>query len=116
MLTLIAATPKVKEVTVKPVWVERTIIFRRPAGNVIALDGWIYGTLAVHSTWDDPTKPLVTITHQPSKLPVARLNNPDEAVAKVEWLWDQCPREWIEERPSKDRVPKEVLEWCKANN
>lgn len=109
--TLVTVRPPPGIVT--PEWVERTLIFRLPTLRVVAVDGWVYGTLAVHSTWDDPDLPPVTITHLPSKLAVARMMEPQEAAAQVEWLWQAWPGGWGEE-PDIGRVPKEVAEWCRS--
>lgn len=114
---------------IKPTWVERTIIFRPPqmGGRVIAVDGWCYGTLCIHSTWawiyalGTGTRfalPPVTITHLPTKLAVAYLDGVDEAVAQTEWLWDLCPQLWTAEEQDvvKKQAPAEAREWSLAHS
>jgi hypothetical protein len=123
---LAATRPRIQPATIKPVWTERTLIFKMPSGRVHALDGWVYGTLAVHSTWAWRfvgsmrfDLPPVTITHQPSKLALAFLADVEEAVAKIEWLWDQCPASWLEEdikgEMAAGRLPKDVVEWSRRH-
>ncbi len=115
MPALVATVRVQAAAPVKPLWVERTLIFRRPAGNVVALDGWVYGQLAVHATWSSPNLPPVTICHLPSMLAVARLAEVNEAVAQVEWLWESCPRAFTGEVVDTKQLTEGVLQWLQSN-
>src|SRR6185312_3829633 len=100
--------------TVLLTWEERTLVWRRPAGNVVAVDGWVYGALAVHGTWDGNRKP-VTITHRPSTLVVARCDSPEQAVKDAEWLWQRCPNKWVMDCPTLAELPADVVQWLGRN-
>jgi hypothetical protein len=101
-------------------WRERTIVFRRTSSSkthtnagIVALDGWQYGTLVAHATWDDKNAPPYTITHLPSKLMVARISDCDETLAQTERLWQSCPLAWAGYDVNKQLIPKEVVQWLK---
>jgi hypothetical protein len=116
MPQLISTAPTTKAtVKAKPVWIERTLIFRPSGGRVVAVDGWVFGMLAFHPTWSHPDLPKVTITHLPSKLSLAWLPDDGEAEASVEWLWEQCPELWTQEDvlPLKGKFPAQVVSWCR---
>ena len=115
MPQLIATLQSAPTERVKPEWLERTIVFRRPGGNVVTIDGWVYGTLAIHATWDSSDLQPVTITHMPSRLAVARLSDVDEALAQVEWLWDVCPLQWVEETVNPTQLPAEITQWAQEH-
>lgn len=103
------------EPTYVPEWRERTIVFRHRSGRVFALDAWQHGTLWLHATWDDSDARPFTITHKPSMLSVAKLNDVDEAVAKVEWLWQRCPATWSRDDVDKASLPDDVAAWLMEN-
>lgn len=127
LLTIAPPAPPAE--AIKPTWEERTIIFKPTnlGGRVIAVDGWVYGSLCIHSTWAELytvgggpkfALPPVTITHRPTKLAVAYLDVVDEAVAQVEWLWDLCPQLWTADEQSviKSQAPAEAREWSLAHS
>lgn len=95
-------------------WRERTIIFRMNS-RVYGIDAQVYGTLAVHSEFIDQYVPPFVITHKPSLIRVARVNNSDEALAQAEWLWNSCPQAWVGEVVNKNLFTPEVLEWLLKN-
>ena len=90
-------------------WCEVTIIFRRHAGNVDAIDGMAYGTLTIHPSLNDPAS--VDITHLPSKVRIARMGSVDDARTAAEWLWNQCRTAWTGDNVDKSKLTREALEW-----
>lgn len=100
---------------VLPEWAEVTIVFRLPSLRVVALDGWKYGTLVVHATWDDPKAKPFTVTHRPSKLAVFRGADVEEMVREVERVWARCPRAWAADEVDAASVPPDVVAWCREN-
>jgi hypothetical protein len=100
---------------VLPEWRECTIVFHRRGGGVLALDGWRYGTLVVHATWDDPEARPFTVAHFWSKLAVARFADAEQAFAAAEHLWSECPRAWAASEVDVRSVPPGVVRYCKEN-
>lgn len=99
----------------KPEWRECTVTFRQPSGRVLALDGWQYGTLVVHATWDDAGHQPYTVTHLPSLLAVCRFAEVEQATAACERLWAACPHVWAARDVDVKCVPADLAAWCKEN-
>jgi hypothetical protein len=105
--------------TTKPTWVEKAVVFRQPAGNILWAHGWSYGTLAVHPSLPGDGDPLVCVTHLPSLLAVCRFAEPDEAVKFTEALWDRCSAAFSARMEPVDlrKITPEVKAWilrCQA--
>ena len=93
-------------------WRELTVVFRLPTGRILTVDGHALGTLAVHPSWD--TDSGVTITHLPTKLVVARMEDAAGAVQAVEWLWERCRHVWIKHEVDPAAVPQDVMDWIRS--
>lgn len=101
--------------TYAPEWREKTVIFRLPTLRVLWLDGWQYGPLVVHATWDDAKARPYVVAHLHTLLVLCRWDTTEQAVAAVERLWREAGRELSAREPDARRMPADVVQWCKEN-
>lgn len=117
-LLVSAAAPTVP--TVKPEWRETTLIFRHQSGRIEAVDAMAYGCLAVHGSLpgEPATSAPVVVTHSPTKLAVARVDEVEDAVAIAEHLWDTCRAALVTADKCVDvgKMTPETIQWIKQCN
>lgn len=106
------ALPKILPTT--PEWVEISLVFRKPAGNVLIQEAWQYGPLAIHPTLPDEP-PMIAVTHIKSLLAIMRVTDVDDASAAVEYLFSSCPDAWMNDEVEVviKLIPAKIVTWIK---
>lgn len=107
--------PVVVATTYAPGWREKTVIFRLPTLRVLWLDGWQYGPLVVHATWDDEKARPYTVSHLHTLLKLCQFDEVAQAVAAAERLWREAGRELSAREPDARQFPADVVQWCREN-